>query len=106
MPAWVRRTSFRARLSMLVALAVGLTLAVAAAASYFAVRHQLYGQVDSSLQSDVSIAQSLSPGGGLDPQRVAGFLRRNHDSFLQVVGSDGSVAYTSISPPMSVSAAQ
>ena len=106
MASWVRRTSFRARLSMLVALAVGLTLAVAAAASYFAVSHQLLGQVDSSLQSDVSIAQSLSPGGGLDPQRVAIFLRRNHDSFLQVIGADGNVAFTSISPPMSVTSGQ
>ena len=106
MPAWVRRTTFRARLSMLVALAVGLTLAVAAAASYFAVSHQLLGQVDSSLQGDVSIAQSLSPRGGLDPQRGAIFLRRNHDSFLQVIGSDGTVAFTSISPPMDVTSGQ
>ena len=108
MPDWVRRISFRARLSTLVALAVGLTLAVAALASYFAVRHQLFGQVDSSLQSDVSIAQSLSPGGGLDPQRVAGFLRRNHDSFLQVIGTDGGVAFTSIAsgPALPVSTAQ
>ncbi|HVA73880.1 MAG TPA: ATP-binding protein [Acidimicrobiales bacterium] len=106
MPTWVRRTSFRARLTTLVALAVGLTLAVAAIASYFAVRHELLGQVDSSLQSDVSIAQSLSPGGGLDPQRVATFLHRNHDSFLQVIGTDGSIAFTSISPPMSVSGPQ
>lgn len=106
MSEWVRRTSFRARLSTLVALAVGLTLALAAAASYFAVSHELFGQVDSSLQGDVSIAQSLSPGGGLDPQRVSGFLRRNHDSFLQVVGADGNIAFTSISPPMPVTAAQ
>jgi len=108
MPQWVRRTSFRTRLSTLVALAVGLTLAVAALASYFAVRHQLFGQVDSSLQSDVAIAQNLSPGGGLDPQRVAGFLRRNHDSFLQVIGTDGSVAFTSIEngPALPVTAAQ
>jgi two-component system sensor histidine kinase MprB len=109
-PRWVRGTSFRARLSTLVALAVGLTLAVAAAASYFAVSHELFSQVDSSLQSDVVIAQSLSPGGGLDPQRVAVFLRRNHDSFLQVIGTDRSVAFTSIGngegPAMPVSAAQ
>ena len=108
MPTWVRRTSFRARLSTLVALAVGLTLTVAAAASYFAVRHQLLGQVDSSLQSDVAIAQTLSPGGGLEPQRVAEFLRRNHDSFLQVIGTDRSVAFTSIEngPAMPVSESQ
>lgn len=106
MPTWVRRTSFRARLSALVALAVGLTLAIAAFASYVAVSHQLFGQVDSSLQSDVSIAQSLSPGGGLEPSRVSGFLHRNHDSFLQVVGANGNIAFTSISPPMSVTVEQ
>jgi two-component system sensor histidine kinase MprB len=105
-PAWVRRTSFRARLSTLVALAVGLTLAVAVAASYFAVSHEMFSQVDSSLQSDVAIAQTLSPGGGLDPQRVAAFLRRNQDSFLQVVGSDGSVAFTSLSSSLPVSPEQ
>jgi two-component system, OmpR family, sensor histidine kinase MprB len=51
---FVRRTSFQARLSGLVALAVGLAIALAAVASYFAVSHQLYGQVDKNLTQVVN----------------------------------------------------
>ena len=51
--AWLRRQSFRVRLGALVAAAVGVTVALAALASYFAVRHQLYSQVDSSLKSEM-----------------------------------------------------
>ena len=49
MTAWLRRKSFRVRLGALVAAAVGVAVALAALASYFAVHHQLYSQVDSSL---------------------------------------------------------
>lgn len=89
---WARRptVSFRTRLGSLVALAVGLTVAVAALASYFVVRHQLLGQIDSSLNSDVTAAQSLSPYGGIQPNRVADFLgRTNPGGFLQVISSSG-----------------
>ena len=51
------RASFEARLSTLVALAVGVTIALAALASYLLVDHQLRGQVQSSLQS---YAQSVN----------------------------------------------
>ena len=108
MATWIRRTSFRTRLSALVAAAVGLTLALAAFASYLAVSHQLYSQVDSSLQSDVAAAVQLSPGGRVDPLRYGTFLRRTNNSFVQIVQSDGSVLYSSISngPPMAVSQSQ
>ena len=108
MAAWIRRTSFRTRLSALVAAAVGLTLTLAAFASYFAVSHQLYSQVDSSLQSDIAAAVQLSPGGRFDPLRYATFLRHTNNSFVQVVQTDGTVLYTSITngPPMSVSQSQ
>ena len=49
MTGWLRRKSFRVRLGALVAAAVGVAVALTALASYFAVRHQLYSQVDSSL---------------------------------------------------------
>ncbi|HEX4864454.1 MAG TPA: ATP-binding protein [Acidimicrobiales bacterium] len=108
MAAWIRRTSFRTRLSALVAAAVGLTLALAAFASYIAVSHQLYTQVDSSLQSDVAAAVQLSPGGRFDPLRYATFLQRTNNSFVQVVQSDGTVLYSSIAsgPPLAVSQSQ
>ena len=108
MAAWIRRTSFRSRLSALVAAAVGLTLTLAAFASYFAVSHQLYTQVDSSLQSDIAAAVQLSPGGRFDPLRYATFLRHTNNSFVQVVQTDGTVLYTSIAngPPLAVSQSQ
>ncbi|HUE60323.1 MAG TPA: HAMP domain-containing protein, partial [Acidimicrobiales bacterium] len=102
MGAWLRRTSFRARLTVLVAAAVGVTLALAAFASYIAVRHQLYSQVDSSLQSDVAAAVQLSPGGRFDPLRYGTFLKHNNNSFIQVVQPDGTVWYTSITPALQV----
>ncbi len=55
-----RRISFRARLGILIALAVGVTLALAALASYFAVRHQLLSQVDSTLESEATGQQPVT----------------------------------------------
>lgn len=50
---WSRRVGFRTRLSVLSAAAVGLSIALAAVASYLFVSHQLYREVDTTLQSDV-----------------------------------------------------
>jgi two-component system sensor histidine kinase MprB len=91
MTTWLRRKSFRVRLSALVAAAVGVTLALAALASYVAVRHQLYSQVDSSLENELAAAQRLSPAGTFNTDRVAGFLSRFNNSILQVVMPDGTV---------------
>jgi two-component system sensor histidine kinase MprB len=91
---WLRRKSFRVRMGVLVAAAVGVTLALAALASYFAVRHQLYGQVDSSLQSELGAA-GFANGGTIDPGRTGQFLRRFNNSILQVVSQDGIVEFTS-----------
>jgi two-component system sensor histidine kinase MprB len=46
-----RRISFRARLGTFIAVAVGLTVALASLVSYFTVRNQLLNQVDSSLRA-------------------------------------------------------
>lgn len=106
MGAWIRRTSFRTRLGILVAAAVGVTLALAAVASYVAVRHQLLGQVDSTLESDVQSAIQLSPGGAFNPTRYGSFLRRTNNSFIQVIQPDGTVWYSSINPAMAVDASE
>jgi two-component system, OmpR family, sensor histidine kinase MprB len=79
-----RRISFRARLGILVALAVGVTLALAALASYFAVRHQLLGQVDSALVSEAQNAQAIAN----DP---ANFYGQNSSSLLQFLTWTGQV---------------
>jgi two-component system sensor histidine kinase MprB len=91
MTTWLRRKSFRVRLSALVAAAVGVTLALAALASYVAVRHQLYSQVDSSLENELAAAQHLSPAGTFNTAGVARFLSRFNNSILQVVTPDGAV---------------
>jgi two-component system sensor histidine kinase MprB len=90
------------RLSALVAAAVGVAIALAALASYVAVRHQLYSQVDSSLQNELAAATRLSPNGEFDPARVAGFLSRFNNSILQVVSADGTVEFSSTSPGRSL----
>jgi two-component system sensor histidine kinase MprB len=97
---WLRRKSFRVRLSALVAAAVGVTLALAALASYIAVRHQLYSQVDSSLQNELAAA----PSGPFTTGQIAGFLQGFNNSILQIITPDGSVVYTSnpSGPPLPV----
>ena len=55
---------FRVRLGTLVAAAVGLTVALAALAVYISVRHQLYSQIDSSLNEELAF---LAPQGQFRP---------------------------------------
>jgi two-component system sensor histidine kinase MprB len=87
----------------LVAAAVGVAIALAAVASYFLVRHQLYGQVDSSLQSELAAAPRLAQGGTFDPNGVGRFLGRFNNSILQVVSADGTVVWWSPpGPPLPV----
>ena len=94
--SWLRRKSFRVRLGALVAAAVGVAVALAALASYFAVRHQLYSQVDSSLQAELLASSQPSPSGTISADRVASLLSRFNNNLLQVVGVDRSVL---IPPP-------
>src|SRR5262249_9441575 len=97
--SWLRRKSFRVRLSALVAAAVGVTLALAAVASYIAVRHQLYSQVDSSLQKELGAAPSLlTAPGPPNTRRVASFLSQFNNSILQFVSADGTVEFSSTGP--------
>jgi two-component system sensor histidine kinase MprB len=81
--------SFRARLGTFIAVAVGVTVALASLASYFAVSHQLFNQVDSSLVTDVQNA----PAESHLAQSVDGFLRRDNNSFLQLVTSQRQVIF-------------
>ncbi|HYA44575.1 MAG TPA: hypothetical protein VED59_03145, partial [Acidimicrobiales bacterium] len=56
---WWRQISFRARVSVLVAVAVGFAVVLAAAVAYVAVRHQLEGQVTSNLDNAAISAPDL-----------------------------------------------
>lgn len=104
MREWLRKATFRSRVTILVAAAVGLTVAVAALISYFAVSRALYRQVDNQLSNDIHLAES--PTGSIDPRR-ASFLFgpvRNGD-VLQIIGSSG-VAYSTTTITLPVSSAE
>ncbi len=51
---WLRRVSFRSRISVLVGMAVGISVALASLVSYLAVSHQLEQQVTVNLQTAVT----------------------------------------------------
>ncbi len=85
----MRPISFRARLESFIAVAVGVSVALASLASYLAVSHQLFNQADSSLVTDVQNA----PAESQLAQRVDQFLRRDNNSFLQLVTSQKQVVF-------------
>src|SRR6202000_911209 len=78
MGGWLRRQKFRVRLSVLVAAAVGVTVALASLAAYVSVHHQLYSQVDTSLNGEVGLL--ANPQGDFRPGQEANFLRRYNNS--------------------------
>lgn len=90
-----QRMSFRTRIVVLAAAAVGLSVAVASAASYVVVRRQLVSQADSQLMRQADLVQ----GRRIRPEipnlaRVTGTLQRSGlNSFIafQIIRSDGSV---------------
>ena len=58
---WVRRRSLAGRVALLAAVAVGLSVALVAAAAYFTVRHQLLDTLDHSLKNRAyAAAQTIS----------------------------------------------
>lgn len=86
----VGRLSFRARLGAFIALAAGLTVALAVIASYFVVRQQLYSQLDSSLKS------AFVPGDTINPTREGAILSRSGNGFIQEITPDGGVVFNSL----------
>lgn len=87
----LRRVPLQGRLSSLAALAVGVTVAVAALVSYVAVSRQLYGQVDAQLSNDVTALTGYSPGGTFSASGASRLAARFRQDVLQVVGPDGLV---------------
>jgi two-component system sensor histidine kinase MprB len=71
---------------MFVALAVGFSVTLAAVATYVAVRHELYAQVNNNLATDVSLAPPPQVFfGELHPENYQGFEARTGDE-VQVIG--------------------
>jgi two-component system sensor histidine kinase MprB len=105
--SWLRRASFQTRLSALVAIAVGLTVALAAIGAYLAVSHQLYGSVNNQLRDELAEATQSSPV--LDRQDAQGIAKvfnsgahvalwdRNGQQ-LQIPGDFGQIQLSS--PPL------
>lgn len=91
-----RSLSFRARLGSAIALAVGLTVALASLAAWFTVRHQLLTQVDSALVSDLNSAPLLSPRGGTISVDRLGSLVRLNGGFVQAITGNGQVISNSV----------
>ena len=87
------KLSFRARLGSAVALAVGLTLALATLGSYYTAKHQLFSQADRSLQSDLSILTFSQDG--VNSQKVLDVISRTDGGFVQYITSSGQVLYNS-----------
>ncbi|MGC8627185.1 MAG: hypothetical protein ACP5VR_06425, partial [Acidimicrobiales bacterium] len=86
--AWLRTVSFRARISFLVAVAVGLAVVMAAAVAYVAVSRQLEGQVKTKLSDAVTIVstrliqiqpQLFGNGGILDTRPFVNFQLETGD---------------------------
>jgi two-component system sensor histidine kinase MprB len=83
-----RRLSFRGRLSLLIAAAVGVTVILAAFASYYPTRSAFYSQVDNGLTSVVE--QSLSGGPGANNLDIRALLRAGQSGeAVQLVTSTG-----------------
>ncbi len=95
MIAWARRMSFRARLGVLVAIAVGVTLALGSLASYLAVDHQLYSQVDSTLQGEFG---AVAPNGFFNADSAARSLRHFNNSMVQVNEANGTPVQLASNP--------
>ncbi len=103
MAAWLRRTSFRTRLGTLVALAVGVTVALASLASYVAVRHQMYKQVNSSLETELNAF--VDQNGQFNAFAANRILPRYANSMVQVEDANGNSLLPNQGPPLPFNAA-
>lgn len=89
---WTRRVTFRSRLSLLAAAAVGIAVALAAVASYFVVQNQLYTQTDNNLADQVSNATSTGPDGSVLRVQQLARTGRLGDT-VQLIDQSGQVVY-------------
>ncbi len=89
MRSTLRRFSLRTRLSALAAVAVGITVAAAAAVSYFVVSDHLTSEVNTQLATDIGVATSVSNSGTFNVGAASGIVARFRGDLLQVVGPNG-----------------
>lgn len=85
---WWRQSTFRSRISFLVALAVGISVTLAAVVTYVAAREELGNQVNSNLSAALNLlppAEAFPFSGTLNPQAFVRFQERTGDQ-IQVIG--------------------
>jgi two-component system sensor histidine kinase MprB len=89
--SWIRRRSFRGRLTTLVAIAVGIAVALVACASYLEARRELNGQVDSNLRYYAMQIRTSATGNGFS-QRAALSVAAQDNNIVEVVPPGGTAA--------------
>jgi two-component system sensor histidine kinase MprB len=96
MITWLRRFSIRSRLSVLIAGAVFISVALASLATYLVADHQLSKQVDSSLEATADTLTTAGPNGVINTFNAARFLDRLQPGFvLQVIPAQGPPLFSS-----------
>ncbi|HTW09714.1 MAG TPA: ATP-binding protein [Acidimicrobiales bacterium] len=84
--SWLRKVSFRSRVTVLVAAAVGVAVAMAALSSYIAVSHQMEQQAAQDLNADVSMVPVQYLHGALPANLFYNLASRTGDK-VQVIES-------------------
>ena len=88
------RGTLAARVSLLATVAVGLSVALMAAAAYLTVRHQLFAALDHSLLDRASAAASTPAIGNLTRNEVPSWVLGAADVRIGVLDRDGGVLDT------------
>jgi two-component system, OmpR family, sensor histidine kinase MprB len=93
--SWLSRFSFRSRVAALTASAVAVAVIIAAVSSYLAVSHQLFSQVNRSLEADAATLQNsgrpVGNGTICYPDRVITQIENVDGDGIQFFDSQGTI---------------
>ena len=96
--AWLSRFTFRSRVAVLAAAAVAVAVIIAAVSSYLVVSHQLYSQVNRSLEADSATLQTsgrpVGNGAFCYPDRVITQIESVDGDAIQFFDSTGTILQT------------
>lgn len=95
---WLSRFTFRSRVAVLAAAAVAVAVIIAAVSSYLVVSHQLYSQVNRSLEADSATLQTsgrpVGNGTICYPDRVITQIESVDGDSIQFFDSTGAILQT------------
>jgi two-component system sensor histidine kinase MprB len=97
-PEWHYRRSLASRVTLLATMAVGLSVAVVAAAAYFTVRHQLTDTLDQSLLRRAAAASQSSTLTELTAKQVPSWMVGAADVKIGFITADNRVVTTDSGP--------